>query len=344
MKLGVTICTSVLCAFVVHAEFHPGRLWRDTDGFVINAHGCGVTEHEGVYYWYGEHKVYGKAGNRAHVGVHVYSSTNLCDWVDRGIALSVSDDSASPIYDGCIIERPKVIYCPKTGKFVMFFHLELQNLLAMGKGYYAAFVGVATAECPEGPFTLLHAGPPNSDEWRWNGHQSRDMTLFVDDDGTAWHFYSSELNKTMHVDRLTDDYCGYTGESHRILIDDSTEAPAVFKCQGKYWLIGSGCTGWKPNCARLYSADKVTGPWVRHGNPCTGTNPQNGLGPEKTWGAQSTYVLQLAGGRFIAMFDIWRPNNHLDSRYVWLPVEMQDGLPTIAWRDTWKLEDLKEIR
>ncbi|MDO5320602.1 MAG: beta-glucanase, partial [bacterium] len=58
-------------------EIRPGAIWHDTAGHVINAHGCGVMFDQGVYWWYGEHKVYGRAGNKAHVGVHVYSSTDL---------------------------------------------------------------------------------------------------------------------------------------------------------------------------------------------------------------------------------------------------------------------------
>ena len=117
----------------------PGQLWRDTNGFAINAHGGGIMLHEGVYWWYGEHKIYGQAGNSAHVGVHVYSSTDLVNWDDRGIALAVDTKPTpehcsadlgdvprgSDITDGCILERPKVIFCKKTGKFVMYFHLEI---------------------------------------------------------------------------------------------------------------------------------------------------------------------------------------------------------------------------
>ena len=33
----------------------------------------------------------------------------------------------SEITKGCILERPKVIYNTKTGKFVMWFHLELKG-------------------------------------------------------------------------------------------------------------------------------------------------------------------------------------------------------------------------
>jgi hypothetical protein len=35
---------------------------------------------------------------------------------------------------------------------------------------------------------------------------ARDMTLFVDDDGTAYQFFASESNQTIHVSQLSDDY------------------------------------------------------------------------------------------------------------------------------------------
>src|SRR5881409_2231476 len=86
------------------SSFRPGELWLDNNGVHINAHGGGVLFHDGVYYWFGEHKIEGEAGNAAHVGVHVYSSTDLYNWKDEGIALAVSDDPRSPITRGCILE------------------------------------------------------------------------------------------------------------------------------------------------------------------------------------------------------------------------------------------------
>ena len=62
--------------------------------------------------------VVGEAGNAAHVGVHVYASRDLYNWKDEGIALAVSADPKSPITRGCILERPKVIFNPRTRKFV----------------------------------------------------------------------------------------------------------------------------------------------------------------------------------------------------------------------------------
>ena len=44
------------------------------------------------------------------------------------------------------------------------------------------------------------------------------------------------------------------------------EAPAIFKKDGTYWMITSGCTGWAPNAARLFSAPFIWGPWTQHPN------------------------------------------------------------------------------
>ena len=41
--------------------FRPGEIWPDDKGVHINAHGGGVLEENGVYWWYGEDKIAGKA-------------------------------------------------------------------------------------------------------------------------------------------------------------------------------------------------------------------------------------------------------------------------------------------
>ena len=340
-KVFLAVVTFAI-SLALRAGLKQGGVWTDTNGYPINAHGGGVLYYEGTYYWYGEHKVYGEAGNRAHVGVHVYSSRDLCEWTDLGVALAVNDNPKSEICDGCVIERPKVVRSRKTGKFVMFFHLELQPLLTLGKGYFAAYTGIAEADRPEGPFLFVRGARPNSGGYGVWGHESRDQTLFVDDDGSVWQFYSTDHNKNMRADRLTDDCLGYTGESHQILTGDTTEAPAIFKHNGTYWMIGSGCTGWDPNEARLYRADKISGPWMRLDCPCKGVNPMNGLGPEKTWGGQSTFVLPVVGqpGKFIAMFDMWNSRNQLDSRYIWLPVRFVGDTLEIVWQDELELSSV----
>ena len=160
-----------------------------------------------------------------------------------------------------------------------------------------------------------------------------DPNLFVDDDGKAYHIYSSEDNLTLQIAELSDDYLSHTGKYIRIFPGGHNEAPAIFKKDGIYWMITSGCTGWEPNKARLLTATSILGEWKQLPNPCVGENA------DKTFGGQSTYVLPLQGTekQFIFMADSWRPESLADSRYIWLPVRFDEkGIPFIEWVDRWK--------
>ena len=356
----------ILEAQTLH-QFAPGQIWKDNTGTHINAHGGGVLFHEGFYYLYGEHKIGGKLGNTAQVGVGCYSSTDLYNWKNQGIALKVNEsDSVSDIAKGCVLERPKVIYNQKTKKFVMWFHLELK-----GKGYDAARSGVAVSDLPTGPFTFVKSFRPNAGFWPVNvmpihlkpvgptvkasycggkdclpstpdsvnllgrdfkgGQMARDMNLFVDDDGSAYHIYSSEENSTLHISKLTEDYLSYSGQYFRVFSGRYMEGAAMFKRKGKYYIIASDCTGWAPNAARSAVADHIFGNWTELGNPCMGE------GSELTFHSQSTFVLPVQGKKdlFIYMGDRWMPENPIDGQYVWLPITFEDEKPVIRWHDKW---------
>jgi len=353
-------------------EFRPAELWPDDRGVHINAHGGGILLHEGIYYWFGEHKIEGEAGNNAEVGVHVYSSSNLYQWKDEGIALKVSEDPKSEIARGCILERPKVIYNQRTRKFVMWFHLEIK-----GSGYSSARSGVAIADQATGPYEFIHSLRPNAGFWPANvpdglkkpldnaeqaqldglefpgcpvphyppdllfrrdfvkGQMARDMTLFVDDDGTAYQIYASEENGTLHISQLSDDYLRSSGRYIRIFPGRFHEAPALMKWRGKYFLFSSECTSWDPNAARLSMANSLWGQWTERGNPCRGTKEQIAT----TFASQSAFVIPVADHHdaFIFMADRWRPENAIDGRYIWLPVQFENDLPFLEWKDRWDL-------
>lgn len=334
--------------------FRPGEIWADTSGNAINAHGGGMLVNNGTYYWFGEHKIAGKAGNKAEIGVHVYSSSDLYHWKDEGIALKVEDDPTSDIARGSIIERPKVLYNRKTGKFVMWFHLELK-----GQGYRSARNGVAIADRPTGPYRYLGSSRPDRQSWPIDvhendeiqgvdnalandfaiGQQSRDMTLFQDDDGKAYLVYASEENRSLHLSLLTDDYLHTSGRYIRLFPGLPLEAPALFKRRGIYYLFASGVTGWKPNAAHSFKATSIWGPWIDMGNPVRGSADEMAT----TFDAQSTYVLPLVdnSGTIVFMADRWNPRNAIDGRYVWLPVEWHDGRPVLRWRPLWRLDDIR---
>ena len=350
-----------------NAAIIPGEVWKDTDGNPINAHGGGLLYHEGTYYWYGEYKkgetilpewATWECYRTDVTGVSCYSSKDLLNWKFEGIVLpAVKDDEKHDLHPSKVLERPKVIYNEKTKKFVMWAHVESAD-------YSKACAGVAVSDSPTGPYCFVSSSrvcpgifPLNMTEeerdMQWNmeqfeewwtpewreavnkglfvkrdlegGQMSRDMTLYVDDDGIAYHIYSSEENLTLQIAELTDDYQGHSGKYVRLFPGGHNEAPAIFKKDGTYWMITSGCTGWAPNAARLFSAPSIWGPWTQHPNPCRGE------GSDKTFGGQSTYVLQLPGNRYLFMADIWRPKSLMYSEYLWIPVRFdEEGMPYLT--------------
>lgn len=380
MKLNITQLLAISLTFIVPGllraaeTIRPGQIWEDNTGVHINAHGGGVLSKDGTYYWYGEHK--SDHTSSALVGVTCYSSTNLTEWTNRGVALEVVDIEGHDLERGCVLERPKVVYNEVTNKYVMWFHLELK-----GRGYSAARYGVAISDRPEGPYTYLRSGrvlpgiypenmtyeerqaaaaierlknDPWSDAWSegWRkdvvagmfntrdlecGQMSRDMTIYVDEDGKAYHIFSSEENLTLIIAELSADYTSHTGRYIRVAPGDQNEAPAIFKKDGIYWMITSGCTGWDPNEARMYSSSSIWGPWTRHSNPCIGPNA------DLTFGGQSTYILNVPGTEnFIFMADVWRPKHPSDARYIWLPITYNaEGKPEVRWQDEWNPSILK---
>ncbi|NEW81058.1 MAG: family 43 glycosylhydrolase [Mariniphaga sp.] len=318
------------------SDIKPAQVWRDTNGNPINAHGGGVIFFEGKYYWYGEHKLQGKSEAQfADGGIHCYSSTDLINWNDEGVVLSVDyKDEKSDLAYGCILERPKVVYNEKNRQFVAYFKLYLK-----GVGYETSNVGVAIADKPTGPFTYHHkfhgGGSPNG---------SGDFSMFVDDDGSLYHLTVRKPDKAFVIGRLDSDYY-YPEGNYQVCkgIKLHTEAPAVIKRNGVYHLLGSGSSGWKPNAARYYTAENIMGEWTYHGNPCSGYNPIDSLGVEKTYGGQSAYFIPVQGiaNAYIAMFDSWKPENPVTGRYIWLPIDFTEGKMSITWHDAWDLSDFK---
>ena len=312
-------------------EIVQGTQWLDTAGNPINAHGGGILYHDGKYYWYGEYKkgetilpdwATWECYRTDVTGVSCYSSPDMLNWSFEGIVLpAVTDDPDHDLHTSKVLERPKVVYNKKTGKFVMWAHVESAD-------YSKAAAGVAVSDSPTGPFKYLGSFRPND-------AMSRDQTIFVDDDGKAYQFASSENNATLYINELTDDYLRPTGKFTRNFIGESREAPAVFKHDGKYYLLSSGCTGWDPNQAELAVADSIMGEWKTIGDPCTGNDA------DKTFYAQSTYVQPVYGKKdlVIAMFDRWNKTDLENSRYVWLPLNFDNGKITIPWIEKWSTAD-----
>jgi beta-xylosidase len=102
--------------------------------------------------------------------VNCYSSTDLVEWTYVGAL--VSRQSSGDLGPNRVVERPKVIYNKATKKYILYMHIDSSN-------YGEAKVGVATGDSVCGKYSYRGSVQPM-------GRQSRDMGLWVDDDGTAY--------------------------------------------------------------------------------------------------------------------------------------------------------------
>lgn len=359
---------------------YEGVMMQDINGVNIQAHGGQIQKLGSKFYWIGEDKT---NDYKPCPGIHMYSSTDLYNWSDEGLVLktmqSESDLSEEYFYnlygdlpaetqyaiyedlwqgdgnDGCVIERPKMLYNSKTKKYVIWFHADGTTPSTKGQSNYGkAKAGIAISDSPTGPFKLLGTyllvvDDNYSHSWDNVGGHVRDMNLFQDDDGTAYVIYSSDGNTNTYIVKLDSEYTGISksngdtpveGVDYIVtFVGNSREAPAMFKANNQYYMITSGCTGWSPNPAQYAISNSVLGEWKTIGNPCTDD------GASTTYNTQSTCVYKVDEGEYIYMGDRWYSSTLRDSRYVWLPIEFDmEGNIYIRKYSDWNLDIFPKIK
>ncbi|WP_329343525.1 RICIN domain-containing protein [Streptomyces sp. NBC_01352] len=285
-----------------------GTQFTDTTGAVMHAHGGGVIKVGSYYYLFGENR----NEDNTFRYVSAYRSTDMKTWEFRRHVLTQASD---PELASANIERPKVIYNAATGKFVMWMHKEL------GTDYTQARAAVAVSDTVDGDYDYQSSFRPL-------GYMSRDITAYVDDDGTGYMISAANENRDLHVYRLSPDYLTIESRVQVLWAGQSREAPAMFKRNGVYFLLTSGATGWNPNQQKYATATSITGTW---------SGLQN-VGNSTAYGSQTTYVLPVqgtSGTEYLYMGDRWGNSfgqNVNASKYVWLPLEFPtDTTMTLDW-------------
>ena len=314
----------------------PGQTWNDTGGSAINAHGGCVVYADGYYYWFGENRNSNKSD-----GISCYRSKDLCSWTRLSRAVTptgTKTDENRDIASGRTLERPKVVFNERTGKWVMWIHWE------NGDDYGQAKCAVCTASKVEGPYTLV-------DVFRPNGCDSRDQTLFLDADGQAYHAYSTNMNSNTNIERLTPDFLAPEPDYAVQLKGRRYEAAAIFRAGDCYYGLFSGCTGWNPNPGRfMWTYDLMNETWqapadFRASDGSTGINFCVDNGKSNTYQSQSNFVFAVPGKDkcFIYMGDRWNSSDIQNSKHVWLPLSVRSGYPTVQWYDSWDLSVFDEM-
>ncbi|MDL2080318.1 RICIN domain-containing protein [Streptomyces sp. GXMU-J15] len=273
-----------------------GTQFTDISGNPVHAHGGGVVKVGAYYYWFGENR---NADNTFRY-VSAYRSTDLKNWEFRNHVLTEATD---PELATANIERPKVMYNAATGKFVMWMHKE------NGIDYGEARAAVAVSDTVDGDYTWQGSFRPL-------GHMSRDITVFVDTDGTGYMVSAARENYDLHIYRLTSDYTGIAALVADPWHGGHREAPALFKRGGVYFMLTSGATGWNPNQQQYATATSLAGPWTA----------MTDVGDSTAYGSQTAYVLPVQGSSgtsYLYLGDRWGNSfggTVNDSRYVWLPL------------------------
>lgn len=129
------------------------------------------------------------------------------------------------------------------------------------------------------------------------------MTLYKDDDGTAYLVSSANENADLDIFRLTADYTGIDSLVANPWPGTYREAPALFKRSGDYLMLTSANSGWKPNQQRYATATSFAGPWTA----------MTEVGNDTAYGSQTAYVLPIQGTSGTSYLSV-------GSQYAWLPL------------------------
>lgn len=298
---------------LIHAQavVRPGDVWTDNRGQRIQAHGGGITLWKGTYYWFGEDRTPSNDPDKRYVAC--YSSRDLVHWKFRRQVLAL----ANPEHLGphWVLERPKVYVNRHTHKFVLYAHLDDAR-------YKLARVMVAVSDRIDGEYRYVKSFRPLDEE-------SRDIGQFVDDDGSAYLIFESRPTKGFFIARLTDDFMNVEKTA---FIQAPLEGGALAHVGNLYYVVGSHMTGWRPNPNVYATAPSLEGPWTEFKDlaPADANN----------YGSQSTMLLKVAGTKkttVIFMGDLWRPKELWDSRYFWMPLDLNAGSMQLPAPQPWTL-------
>lgn len=351
----------------MQTHIYPGKVWLDTKGERIQAHGASMFYEDSWYYWYGEDKTYTrKEGKLWTWGIKCYRSQDLMNWEDLGhIIKPVPEDKKSIFHPNRRMDRPHIIKNQKTGKYVLW-------LKYCDKSHFA----VLTADRLLGSYTLVDPF------FQPDGRKAGDFDLTVDTSTGTGYLYVELDHAEVLVYKLTDDYCNVTDEKAVIYTGLnpplSREGPTYFFHNGKHYLLTSGMTGYVPNPSEVVVADDFMGPFAVLGNPhvddesCASFNSQASC----AFYIQGTNQLILMADRWVPEYvmtkerydimlraiaqhsdpsakvslkDIWTlitspmmgSANTSIANYVWLPIQWNGDMPQIIWMDSWSPESIR---
>ena len=351
-----------------YTSIRPGQIWLDTDGKPIQAHGFQVIEQDGTYYWYGENKEFTTRGSSIWTyGIRCYRSKDFYNWEDCGLIIQPdSINPLSPLHYTQNLDRPHIIHCPKTNKYVCWIKSMDED------GYFI----ILQADDFLGPYTYVRSLKPE-------GYGVGDFDLYSDETDGKGYVWFERPHWELICAELTEDYTDVTPRysTHFVGMRPpyTREAPTHFVHNGKHFLFTSGTTGYFANPTQIATFNDYHGHYSNLGNPHPSDKYQH------SFCSQITDVVKVPGkDLYIAVADRWMPQladtyepmaeakrmipkyqNHqpfkkdfsipqpkdkrdqvrtdwdvtYNGTYVFLPIIFKNGIPQIEWKDEWRIED-----
>lgn len=284
----------------------------DTRGTKINAHMPDIHQDSGYYYWFGEAPRY---QNRTYNGVNCYRSADMKSWTFIGNVVPIQ---ASGAYSHDVVDcSHRVMY--NGSQWIMISaqcgpppgYANMHNVVAVSGG------GIT------GPYHYLK--DLNTTSLGGEG------SFFRDSDGTTYWVYTGAGgtggNET--IDKLSSDLKSVVSRKWQSNIPQR-EANVIFKANGRYYLIHSEMTGWRP-CQGHYRTSTDLVNW---------TDEEN-FGDNVTYHSQSSTELTItgtSGNVYMLLCDQWLlppnepypANDELDynamSAYKFYPLEFANGV------------------
>ncbi len=187
----------------------------DTKGKIVDAHDGRVAQFGDKFYWYGT--AYGTTSGFTKANFfQAYSSSDLNQWKHEGKLLENPPEG--------VYYRPHVIFNAKAKLYVLWYNWYPK--------LWDGQIGVAVSKSPTGPFKIKNDNVQLKNSEMGVG----DFFLFTDEDGTAYFSYNTIKGHKIYIEKLSSDYLYSTQESS-VDIASGCEASALFKREGKYYLL-----------------------------------------------------------------------------------------------------------
>lgn len=350
----------------MQTKIYPGKTWLDTNGNRIQAHGAGICFDGGKYHWIGEDKSHtGKKGRIWTWGIRHYTSTDLMNWTDEGHLVEPEPDNKKSIFHpNRRMDRPHLLKNEKTGKYVLW-------LKYCDKSHFA----VLTADRLEGPYETVHSFLQPYGRKAGDFDLAVDPA-----DGTGYLYVELDHEEVIvcklnaeYTDVTDEQAVIYTGLKPPL----AREGVTHFIHGGRHYILTSGMTGYVPNPSEVAMGDSFMGPFHVLGDPHVNDGSSASFNSQVScvFKIDGSDTLVAVADRWVPEFVMTKEKyeafyraiySRVDkslkpsfkdmitmmtspmmgsadtsiAEYVWLPIEWEEDMPQIRWRDSWTPEHL----